>query len=585
DLLRTPSIPLTVVADPGRLTQVFNNLLTNAVKFTTEGGSIQVELFASAAAPGFAALAVENSGDPIAEADLERIFDKFEQARNARTRTVSGTGLGLAISRSIAEAHGGRIWAEMVPRGARFVMVVPVEPSAEVLEGAPEQPAVPAGLARTASVLLVEDDPETAYVLKAMLMSRHHRVLIAGTGEEALSLARRYRPDVMAVDFRLPDIDGFHLAEVFRNDPDTRHAPILVLSALDERQRALRLGVDAFLQKPLYADKFLATLDALIRGKAGRRGGRVLAVDDDEKIREICREVLANIGFEVDVAGSLAEARRKLSEKRPDVMLLDVMLPDGDGFSLLEELKAERASRNLSVIFVSARTETQAKVRALKLGGDDYLTKPFDALELGARVEAVIRRKEQEQGWSPTTQLPGSAAIEREVLRRLQARQPFAFCYLDLDNLKAFNDYYGYAKADGVIRQTGDLLREIISQEGRPDDFLGHVAGDDFVFVTDPSSVDRVCQRAIESFDRIIPLYYDRTDRERGHIDAEDRFGQRRQFPVMSVSIVAVMSDGVSTGHAELARVAAEMKKRAKAIQGSVYIRSDREPATRSVAG
>jgi diguanylate cyclase (GGDEF)-like protein len=165
------------------------------------------------------------------------------------------------------------------------------------------------------------------------------------------------------------------------------------------------------------------------------------------------------------------------------------------------------------------------------------------------------------------------------VQRRLSTKKPFAFCYLDLDNLKAYNDFYGFAKADGVIRQTGDLLREVVLQEGAPQDFLGHVAGDDFVFITDPRSVDAICRRAIEVFDRIIPLYYDRPDRERGYIEAEDRFGQRRKFPIMSVSIVSVMCDGVSADHAELARQAADMKKRAKAIAGSVYLRNDRELA------
>lgn len=195
-----------------------------------------------------------------------------------------------------------------------------------------------------------------------------------------------------------------------------------------------------------------------------------------------------------------------------------------------------------------------------------------------------MRRKEQELSASPTTQLPGSTAIEREVQRRLSARRPFAFCYLDLDNLKAYNDYYGFAKADGVVRQTGDLMREVFAQDGAPGDFLGHVAGDDFVFITSPESVDRICQKAIETFDRIIPLYYDRQDRERGHIEAEDRYGEKRQFPIMSVSVVAVMTDGTQD-HAELARRAADMKKRAKAIAGSVFLRSDQERVVRSVAG
>jgi GGDEF domain-containing protein len=136
-----------------------------------------------------------------------------------------------------------------------------------------------------------------------------------------------------------------------------------------------------------------------------------------------------------------------------------------------------------------------------------------------------------------------------------------------------------------VVRQTGDLMREIFQQEGAAGDFLGHVAGDDFVFITSVESVDRVCQRAIEAFDRIIPLYYDRQDRERGHIEADDRFGEKRQFPIMSVSVVAVMTDGVSHDHAELARRAADMKKRAKAIPGSVFLRGDPERVVRPDIG
>ncbi len=589
--VQLPATPLRVLADPTRVGQVLNNLLTNAVKFTPEDGAIRVELRDTPHAPGFGSLSIWNSGESIAEADLERIFDRFEQARSPRTRNVRGTGLGLAICRGIVEAHGGRIWAEPTSPGARFVMVLPVEPAKEFLEGegpekATSSPAQrPAG-ERRPTLLVIEDQPEIAWVVKATLLSRDYDVLVAHSADEALSIARRHRPDVITLDLRLPDIDGFRLAEILRHDPDTRDTPICVVSGYDERQSAFRHGASAFLLKPLQPDKLLATIDALVRGRARRKQGRILLVDDEPSIRAIAEEVLCNLGFEVLQAGTLAEARERLRESRPDLLLLDVNLPDGDGFSLLEEIKAERASSHLPVIFISARSETAAKVRALKLGGDDYLVKPFDALELGARVESVLRRKETELGSSPTTQLPGSGAIEREVQRRLQGGGAFAFCYLDLDNLKAYNDYYGFAKADGVIRQTGDLMREIVRQEGGEGDFLGHVAGDDFVFIIAPSRVDAVCQRTLEAFDRIIPLYYDRQDRERGYIEAEDRFGQRRRFPLMSISIVAVMADGRSADHPELARLAAELKKRAKAIPGSVYLRSDRPPAlARSVVG
>ncbi|WP_163865091.1 response regulator [Myxococcus eversor] len=580
-----PRHPLRVIADPNRLNQVLNNLLNNAVKFTPEGGEVRVELHATSSLPGYVVLSCWNSGDPIAEDSLERIFDRFEQARTKANRTVRGTGLGLAICRNIVEAHGGRIWCEPCADGVRFMAVLPTEPPPE-LRQSDEAGEVPGPRRRESRgrVLVIEGEPEVGYIAKALMTARGYDVRLAFNAEEGMSSARLYHPDMVLVSVRLPDVDGLRLAEILRHDPETRRAPLLLSSAFDERQRAFRAGADAFLVRPLMPDKLLATVDSLVRGRAGTAHGRVLVVDDDVKIATICREVLENIGFDVVVAGSLEEGRRSLRERRPDVILLDVTLPDGDGFLFLEEIKAERASGHISVIFISARAETSSKVRALKLGGDDYLTKPFDALELGARVESVLRRKEQELSASPTTQLPGSTAIEREVQRRLVARRPFAFCYLDLDNLKAYNDYYGFAKADGVVRQTGDLMREIFAQEGVPGDFLGHVAGDDFVFIAAPESVDRVCQTAIETFDRIIPLYYDRQDRERGHIEAEDRYGERRRFPIMSVSIVAVMTDGTQD-HAELARRAADMKKRAKAILGSVYLRSDREQVVRSVAG
>lgn len=562
-----------VLADSGRVSQVLNNLLTNAVKFTPEGGEAKIELKVTADAPGFAAVSVSNSGEAIDEANLERIFNRFEQARTASNRAVRGTGLGLSICKSIVEAHGGRIWAEPVSTGARFVAVLPVEPAGEAVRQAPVV-ATPNAPPR-GTVLVVDDQAECAWAVKAALLNRGYRVVIATSGEEALLAARKHRPDIITLDIRLPDIDGLRLAEIFRHDPDTKQARVLVLSGLDERERALRSGATAFLRKPVAQDTLLAAVDGLV-GSA-RRSGRVLVVDDDSQICAICIEVLSNLGFEAMAAKSLAEARRAVLEFRPELLLLDVMLPDGDGLTFFEELKAERASSPLPVVFISARTETSAKVRALKLGGDDYITKPFDALELGARIESVLRRRSAESASSPTTQLPGPAAIEKEVQRRLTSKAPFAFCYLDLDNLKAYNDYYGFAKADGVVRQTGDLLRDIFAAQGRTDDFLGHVAGDDFVFITSLETVDGLCMSAIESFDRIIPLYYDKADRERGHIEAEDRFGERRQFPIMSVSVVAVICDGSGAlDHSELARQAAELKKRAKAVSGSVLLRSDR---------
>jgi GGDEF domain-containing protein len=258
--------------------------------------------------------------------------------------------------------------------------------------------------------------------------------------------------------------------------------------------------------------------------------------------------------------------------------MLDVMMPGLDGFQTAESLRAEPATSMIPIIFLSAKGETADKVRAFRLGAEDYVVKPFIAAELVARVRKALERRERELGASPTTQLPGAGAIESEIERRLQVGgDPVAFCYLDLDNLKAFNDYYGYAKADAIIRQTADILRDVVSRIGTPTDFLGHIAGDDFVFVTGEAVVDEVCSTLCSAFDRLIPLYYNKADRERGYIEAKDRFGVMRRFPIMTVSVVAVSSPHVTVkSYHELASAAATGKKLAKSIEGSSYVRDGR---------
>jgi GGDEF domain-containing protein len=226
-------------------------------------------------------------------------------------------------------------------------------------------------------------------------------------------------------------------------------------------------------------------------------------------------------------------------------------------------------------MFLSARGDTADKVRAFRSGAEDYMVKPFDAAELLARVGKALDRQARELGASPTTQLPGADAIQAEIERRLRENDslPHAVaCYLDLDNLKAFNDYYGYAKANAVIRQTGDVIRHVVTNMGCPGDFIGHIAGDDFVFITTAERADAVCRGICERFDHLIRLYYDPSDRAVGYIETKDRFGVQRRFPIMSVSIAAI-SLGRAKTYAGLAELAATGKRTAKAISGSTYVR------------
>jgi signal transduction histidine kinase/DNA-binding response OmpR family regulator len=554
-----------IVGDGDRLAQVVNNLLSNAIKFTPDGGRIEVEVFG----PGFAAthvgVSVWNNGDPIPEADCERVFDKFEQVAATTTRRVGGTGLGLAISRAIVEGHGGKIWVEQAPIGTKFVFTLPAAP----IEGlAPPEPVPVAPQA--AQVLVIADDLAGAYVMKGVLMACGHRVQVAYDVDDALAWARERKPELVVVDLGLTAADAAAIVEIVKHDPETRKCTVV---AVGERS-ALLHGADATFAKPLDVDAFRDACARILCERARDASLKVLVVDDDHGIRMICREVLEKAGYAVREAANGRAALVEAKRFRPDLMLLDVMMPELDGFATARAFRADPDGQLTPVIFVSARGQTADKVRAFKLGAEDYLVKPFDSQELLARVEKALRRRDRELGASPTTMLPGANTIEAEIERRLVERRELAFGYVDLDNLKAFNDYYGIARADGVIRQLGDLLREVMARAGGAGDFLGHVAGDDFVFITTPDHVDAVGTTICRTFDRLVPLYYSKPDRDRGYIETWDRYGVLRRFPIMTVSVAALTTGGAPfRTYAELAAAAAEAKKRAKAIEGSSYVR------------
>jgi len=185
---------------------------------------------------------------------------------------------------------------------------------------------------------------------------------------------------------------------------------------------------------------------------------------------------------------------------------------------------------------------------------------------------------------SPLTRLPGNIAIERALLEKIRRNEKFALCYADLDDFKAYNDRYGYAKGSEIIKVTGEILHEAKRRHGRVEDFVGHIGGDDFVLISLPESAPAICENIIQEFDRVIPYFYSQEDREKGFIESADRYGIIRQFPVMTISI-AVVSD-VSreiVSPTEIAQVAAEIKEFVKTLPGSNYL-VDRRRAARTQA-
>jgi len=299
---------------------------------------------------------------------------------------------------------------------------------------------------------------------------------------------------------------------------------------------------------------------------------RILIIDDDPDIVRFVEHSLAMDGYDVRSATDARSGLDAALAHPPDLVLLDLMIPDVDGFEVLHRLKTSPTSANVSVVLLTARANVQDLVRGLDSGADDYMTKPFDIEELRARVGSVLRRSKAMRDLSPLTGLPGNFRIAEELERRVTGGGPVAVVHADLDNFKAFNDHYGFMRGDNVIKFTANTLVEAALEVGDPSCFIGHVGGDDFIMVMDPESAEQFCKAVVERFDDGILDFYDAHDAVRGYVEVIDRRGERHAFPIVAVSLgVATNARRIFTSEWEASAVASEMKEHAKGEAGSSY--------------
>jgi diguanylate cyclase (GGDEF)-like protein len=296
----------------------------------------------------------------------------------------------------------------------------------------------------------------------------------------------------------------------------------------------------------------------------------VLVVDDDRDIATFIEMNLRIEGFDVRVAHDGIEALEMINLELPDLALVDVMMPRLDGIEVVRRLRSTAATTSLPVIMLTAKSLPSDKVVGLSAGADDYLVKPFDTLELVARVRSTLRRNADMRAVSPLTGLPGNHRINEEIELRAGSTAGFAVCHVDLDNFKAFNDRYGWLRGDDVIGLLAATLKYAGAEAGLPAPFVGHVGGDDFVVICTPEQVDQFCRTTVERFDAGVKSLHEADDVDRGYLLVLDRQGHERQYPLASVSIgVATTERRRYTDHREVVAVANEMKTVAKSRAGS----------------
>ena len=305
---------------------------------------------------------------------------------------------------------------------------------------------------------------------------------------------------------------------------------------------------------------------------------RILVVDDEPHIVQILKFTLEREGYQVFTAENGKVALDKAREVQPHLVLLDVMMPVMDGYEVCRKMREDFKMNQIPIIMLSAKGDDRARVVGLEGGANDYLVKPYSNDELLLRVKNVLEWNIKQKEANPLTGLPGNTAIERELKTRINRKEDYAFLYIDIDNFKAFNDYFGYQKGDEIIAHLAGVLTRAVEKLGVKEDFIGHIGGDDFVLITNPSRGQFMAKYVIDEFDKGSLFLLSPEDVKRGYFEVRNRQGEIARISLMSITIALVMSKDNNIQHfAEINDIASELKRYGKKIKGSCVIKERRQ--------
>ncbi len=433
----TPEVPRAVRGDPTRLRQILMNLIGNAIKFT-EQGEVVVSVTTALAADDVVQLrfAIRDTGIGIAPEHLGSVFREFTQADSTMTRRYGGTGLGLAISQRLVRLMGGEITVTSeVGRGSEFSFTLPF----------PAEVAAPraAGLATLGGrrMLIVDDNQTNRRILRDMLATEGIKVDEASTAGEGLEAirgaAKKHAPyDLAILDVQMPDMDGFQLATAVRADRGLARTRLLMLTSAGQRgdgERCRELGIRGYLTKPMSRADLLEALGTVLAGPEetttpevvtrhtiaeSRRAVRVLLAEDNPVNQQVAVAMLVKRGHEVHVAGNGREAVDAITQREYDVVLMDIQMPEMDGFEATHAIRALPKGKDLPIVGLTAHALSGERERCLSHGMTDYLAKPFKAHELFALVEGTAEPKRpapQPLTTAPPVDLEGFRATLREA--------------------------------------------------------------------------------------------------------------------------------------------------------------------------
>ncbi len=393
-------------ADPRRLKQILVNLLSNAVKFTPEGGQVSLEVTTDAEG-NVIHFVVHDTGVGIAPDDLARLFQPFAQLDSRLSRQHEGTGLGLALVRRLAEMHGGGVSLESeVGKGSRFTVSLPCRD----LPGPATAGGLPTASARRA--LVVEDSPTAAEQIARYVQELGIQATIHLQGEGVVDQVLKVRPDVIFLDLLMPDRSGWEVLAQLKADPATQAIPVIIVSVVDEPAKGLEGGAAEYLVKPVSREQIrqalgrvptpangvhealVVALDAPVAPPPAPKtaGAMILLAEDNEINIQAIGDYLQDNGYHVVVARNGGEALERAREKKPDLILMDIQMPEMDGLEATRRLRAEAALAATPIIALTALAMPGDRERCLAAGANDYLTKPVSVKGLVQTIEKLLKR-------------------------------------------------------------------------------------------------------------------------------------------------------------------------------------------------
>ena len=421
-VLKVAESPL-MSSDEGRVRQILVNLLSNAVKFTESG---QIEAVVSAD-DDKVLFTVTDTGIGIAPADQVHIFDEFRQVDGSTTRRHEGTGLGLAICRKLARLLGGDVKVDSdLGRGSTFTLALPVRAPAP-----PRTPRVaPLKIAGAESmsararpgrrILVIDDDPAVCRMIQDYLVSAGYEVATASNGREGMELARQWRPFAITLDLLMPGMDGWETLREIKADPATKNIPVTVLSVSEDRATGVALGAAGYLAKPVDRNVLLAEVRRLAAIQPIRR---ILVVDDDPIVLRQLEAMLRDAGYHVLTAAGGEEAIRVATADVLDAIILDLMMPDVDGFAVLHRLREGWSTRDIPVIILTAKDLTDREKQELAQATRRVITKgAMDQNRLLREIRQVIVELDRSRPAAPDGERPTVLVVEDNEVAALQIK-------------------------------------------------------------------------------------------------------------------------------------------------------------------